>query len=1088
MVQTKDDISKRNGARSRSEVSLYRYTKEKAERKNETDSHSTEISSVPKGTKNSSKSVTDKYSESSKEAEEEGQTLDHEETLFKDEANLEIKENLFKDGNIDLSKATNSDDSTNKEPSIESNGSCLENDELFSSEIPKAFSSSQTENVNEDGNYCTAKEGTAIKEKNGFGKEPGLEGEKDSCISSVEAVNDLRDGPVPVICDSSDLIKDSITDGSHQAPFDEQPSQADSEERACHDLRPRHLSGDGSSLTDTTSKTPETLSEMEPVCCEPVTQKNLERDICWADKAGYQKAALPTSDENICSLLGSCTAVCVPQTKDNVEPESQNLKMTNVRFGLRGVQERNSSEGDEKDDVTVEKEQCHDGSHSLQCEAIKINEAEEAFTKETLLKMEKTNEAFGKNHNRVVPFTELDIYGENIVHPLDVSQQKVNVEDLSKMQTTYLELPTEECSTFKVNSEKTDVSEGKILVNDLGETNQLLVLESESDDRCPTPTMDEKPYEHIPSISNGFSSNLKPVKDEMPFKPKHYTNKSLVNNKRKSHYALHHDLKLRTHRVLQSIDTFLSKSNHTDKSDQLETNAGNTKQVSNIKSEVVSASTSQELHTNSSEHYHTSPSKSKLEKVLGVRLHSKKSDSEKDSKSQKMSVRHSSECLHETKTNVDQDRLKTSQSGLNLEVCSYSDECQGHCMCKDGQIENSPKSETKTSVVTHTTPTSMEKTESVKEISEELNDQTHKSSDHFFESSWLSSVDECKFTSDKAKRTHLDPAHYHLGNDTKFSQSPESSQSMQSLESMNCSSRSVDGSQSHYIHAMHSLVEKIGKTATENEECMDASASFVDYKNTRFKDNSLTLGPEASLICTVFNASHQRCSFLEQVSKRCLQDNLTQASMEQEHLIFYEQVKQLLKRSKKGTVCQDERHDTFTSSCTSPVMVHFSSLNEQDDSPDYLDASSLVGQKIKVDMSNRKDLTDAREKEKSLHPQETGNQVEYAGLPNVTEECARLYEAMMNDACSVKKVPFRSKFFGMDRVNKKTHNHFDYCDQMKREMDESFHSSLNSVVKKSCKTMYRFYILITSDDAFFEKTKVRLLTCHNFSSMQLLTL
>ncbi|KAK5901987.1 hypothetical protein CesoFtcFv8_007291 [Champsocephalus esox] len=41
-------------------------------------------------------------------------------------------------------------------------------------------------------------------------------------------------------------------------------------------------------------------------------------------------------------------------------------------------------------------------------------------------------------------------------------------------------------------------------------------------------------------------------------------------------------------------------------------------------------------------------------------------------------------------------------------------------------------------------------------------------------------------------------------------------------------------------------------------------------------------------------------------------------------------------------------------------------------------------------------------------------------------------------------------------------------------MDESFRSNLNSVVKKSCKTKYRFYILVTSEDDFFEETKVQL--------------
>ncbi|KAG8012769.1 hypothetical protein GBF38_020668 [Nibea albiflora] len=41
-------------------------------------------------------------------------------------------------------------------------------------------------------------------------------------------------------------------------------------------------------------------------------------------------------------------------------------------------------------------------------------------------------------------------------------------------------------------------------------------------------------------------------------------------------------------------------------------------------------------------------------------------------------------------------------------------------------------------------------------------------------------------------------------------------------------------------------------------------------------------------------------------------------------------------------------------------------------------------------------------------------------------------------------------------------------------MDESFRSNLNAIVKKSCKTKYRFYTLVTSDDTFFEETKAQL--------------
>ncbi|KAK9516466.1 hypothetical protein VZT92_024393 [Zoarces viviparus] len=269
---------------------------------------------------------------------------------------------------------------------------------------------------------------------------------------------------------------------------------------------------------------------------------------------------------------------------------------------------------------------------------------------------------------------------------------------------------------------------------------------------------------------------------------------------------------------------------------------------------------------------------------------------------------------------------------------------------------------------------------------------------------------------------------------------------------------------------------------------MDSSKSVTDEEvdsNREADFNDLSLGPQSSLTCTVHNNPQKRSSsFLEQVSQRCIQDDLTEASMEQECLIFSERMKHLMKRTKRGPISQQDTHDKLNLPCTSPLTVHFCSLEEQDDSVDHLtthlDAPLLVGQKIKVDMSERIDLADSTEEEKTLRlqniSQRAGNPMEHAGVSGVTSECARLYKARMKDVCAVKKVPSRSKHFRMDRGYPKTEpgNHFDFCDQMKRELDKSFRSNLNSVVKKSCKTKYRFYILVTSEDAFFEETKAQL--------------
>ncbi|KAM9351611.1 protein TASOR 2-like isoform 1-T1 [Symphorus nematophorus] len=424
---------------------------------------------------------------------------------------------------------------------------------------------------------------------------------------------------------------------------------------------------------------------------------------------------------------------------------------------------------------------------------------------------------------------------------------------------------------------------------------------------------------------------------------------------------------------------------------------------------------------------------------------------------------------------------------------SKSDEIQAERISKDRQIESSVMSnysqnkKTEIPFFTYATLASMileKKAESLRGSSAGRNNYTQEASELSSKNSCSSNVSDSKSNSDKARFALLDPLHQYEGRDiSKFNRIPSSSLPMQSFEYAKISSPLVDGNQSSLTNT---LVGKAGLTANKNTEmdqkdCSGTSTLVVDYREDSIADDNLFLGPQSTLTCTVYNTSQKRPdSFLDQVSQRCLQDDPTQASMEQECLIFSEQMKQLLKRSKREPSHQLDMHDGLNLCGSSPVTVHFSSLEEDEDSVDHFDAPSLVGQKIKVDMSDRKDLAEVKEEGKTLHSQRvsqgTGNPMEHAGVSRVTAECARLYRAMMNDICSVRKVSSRSDHLRMDRVYPKTEpsNHFDFCDQMKKEVDESFRSNLNSVVKKSCKTKYRFYILVTSDDAFFEETKAQL--------------
>ncbi|XP_073328236.1 uncharacterized protein tasor2 [Pagrus major] len=879
----------------------------------------------------------------------------------------------------------------------------------------------------------------------------------------------LSDQQIPMICDGPDSVnKDCITKCDLQVSLDVQPCQAENKGDTCHDLQLRNVCANAIS-----EKAPHPPSEMDPIDNEPVAEANSENNTCLADEAHFQKSELPISDESTSSLVGSSADGSASQTNDSVATGGQNKAMATFSLSLHDHEEQDtkSDEKELKADDATQKDLFHHQFHSPQRDTVTGCEAEEALHKDADLKIDETHKGLEKIDGRIViPFIGIDISGEDVVQSDDShSEGKVQeVQDQNEItinrENTYPEtvLPTEVCSTSQVFSKKEELSAGKKSLFDERETNQLEISESESDERCPTPTMDEEPYQYVScydpssSSSSSFSGseNCKNmtqqhlgrsstfIKDEMPLERKH---KSTVGSDPNRQHGLRPDLELRTLRVLQSIGKFLSQSGHPDKSSQITTT--DMERSLDQKDKLQDTSIGHNYC-----HPHTSFS--------------------------------STELMQAFPPNIDQDRSKTtSQTNLGHEPRSNS---QRPVMA----VKPSKSDEIQTPVVTYIPSASMlfeKKTESLKGNSVGLNDDMQEASEHSSKSSCLSNVWDIKSHSNKAQFNQ-----YQGRDPSKLIKKTSSSLPLHSFESAKTSSKlwtnmvadgtkSVDGNQCFLIN---SLVEKVAQTTNKSTEmdqrdCSDASTSVANYKDDSIMDDSLFLGPQSSITCTVFNTSRKRpVSFLEQLSQRCLQEDLTLASMEQECLIFSEQMKQLLKRSNRGPTHQLDAHNKLNVPCSSPVTVHFSSLEEEEDSLDYLDAPSLVGQKIEVDMSDRTDLA---EEENTLHPQKssqrTGNPMEHAGVSSVTSECARLYKAIMNDVCAVKKVPStRPKHLRMDKGYLKTEpsNHFDFCEQMKRDVDQSFRSSLNSVVKKSCKTKYRFYILVTSDGAFFDETKAHL--------------
>ncbi|CAJ1056339.1 uncharacterized protein tasor2 [Xyrichtys novacula] len=1051
-----------------------------------------------------SKSVMD---DNNQEADSVVHTIQLDETETKDGENLEVKKKPHQGDGQELNPKPlqEGDDTTIKQSGEVGSENLDEKEEQSSSEELTTVSHDEAVSVNEDVNHCTSNESKEMEDEDRLD-------EKDSCVSAVDAKSDVShqplhgrrsDGP-------SSVEKDCIGVYDCQTNSDEHPPHEDKKE-ACHDLHLVDKCVDASEHT-ITGNVPHSPLKLE---------------------AGGEES--------------------VPQTNEGIE-SGNNKVMTSSDVGSDEHEDLHTKqiEGEQTSDNQTLKEPIISQPHSPLSEPLE-SKTEVMETKETELGGDEINEGLEESHNRIIiPFIGVDISREDILLPQDSDSQDT-VEKFAQSQTEKTSISktthpnpvqlTEVSSAVQPSCKKAELFSSKASLLDVPEINQLWASGSESDERCPTPTMDEKPYgsstcsspHSVTSTFTGGKSSKNTTQKCLGRSSKQEPcEKSAVNGDLDSHRSLPPDLEIRTLRVLQSIDKFLSKSSPTDKSSLIKT--ANMKQKpqtlnskskynpncfvqsqcsqdlkdhkTNVKSAAVSAPTPQDPSIESSGNFHILPFKSKIEEVLGVGLQLKQTHPsvhqhyyERTEKSQKTTSRQenchthqsspSTEYLRIINPNNDQVRHTTSQANLSYDLHpssqrpvmavrpSKSDESQADSLSKDRQNENLELSNklTKTLSVSSTLKTMpLEiKMQCFERHSEALNDNTQETSMHLSRSRWSSHVSDSR--SNKAKFAHQDPLYQHEGRDSSKLSKTSAFLPVQSSGS-NSSSQLVEGKQC----LTYSPVEKAGQIARESLEidprnCSEVSTSLVDYKDDDNADDDLYLGPDSSLSCTVYNTSRKRSySFLEQVSRRCIQDDRTEASMEQECLIFSEKMKQLLKRSKMGSVHKMDAHGKSNTSFSSPVLVRFSDLEEREELKDHLDELSIFGQKIKVDMSDRKDLVNTTEK--TLHSEKSsqGTSVEHAGISAVTAEYAELYEAAMDDVCAIRDAPSRPKHLRMDRgyLKAEPSNYFDFCDQMKREMDESFRSTLNSVVKKSCKTKYRFYILETSDNPFFEETKALL--------------
>lgn len=820
---------------------------------------------------------------------------------------------------------------------------------------------------------------------------------------------------LPPKCDGPESLKDDITGGKGRAPLVEEPPQVEDEENALCDLQFREQS-----VNESTERDPGVPSEVEPIDNEPVREEQAENHVCLVDKTQDQKEALLMPAENADSLDGSSAEGSILQRSNSIETGSQNTTNADIYLSSdEGDSEAQIDEGEQDIENTILKEPFYNQPHLPESSAVTTSESEVALIKGTCLESVQGSKE---------GVTKEDPSRKDGVRPSDFPSEGNIEEAQSQTETTSLIntiLPSEGCGASLVYRKKSEQSvRTSPTLPDVGEIDQA--VGSESDQRCPTPTIDEEPYQYGTScglISNSSSSTVISGETCKTMTQQSYSNSSMLKNdarplerthKSTTNSGRHPDPDPGSQR-----DEFLLELSDTNKSSQMET-------ADMINSPDQTDRLQETSVGQDSFHPHGSIPPTECPQAFKLDI-------------EKKGIKTTS------KTNLSPELHLFSQQPTMAIKPSKSEESQANFAAKDGQIQISVLSD-----FVKNEQTSASKTGSLEGNSAGKNDK-QEDSEISHESSWLSNA---KSDSDKAALASLDSL-CNQGRDI----SPSSK---------------FDGAQC--------LDTNTGQTKESQEmdpKCIsDASTSAPDYEDDDVVDVGCFLG-DRRITCTIFNTSQKKSeSFLEQLSKRCLQEDLTQASLAQECLIFSEKMKQLLKRSKRGPLHQQEAHDRSHLSRSSPVMVHFSSLEEQDDAVEHFDVPSLVGHKIKVDMSEKEVLADTAEGKNARPPQKLSeghsNTRERAGVSGVTADCARLYTTMMDDVCALRKVPSRKKHLKMDKSHIKTEQaeRFPLCKQVKRKLDAD---DVNSVVKKTnknFKTKFRFYLLVTSDDELFEETKV----------------
>ncbi|XP_051758450.1 uncharacterized protein LOC127517196 isoform X3 [Ctenopharyngodon idella] len=266
--------------------------------------------------------------------------------------------------------------------------------------------------------------------------------------------------------------------------------------------------------------------------------------------------------------------------------------------------------------------------------------------------------------------------------------------------------------------------------------------------------------------------------------------------------------------------------------------------------------------------------------------------------------------------------------------------------------------------------------------------------------------------------------------------------------------------------------------ASERDDKFDIPPSSIVTILDR-KGNRVTFSNSPNMKPSLIGLENSLNDWQEQQSKA----DVTRSAVDLEYLIFSKKMNQVLKENKK---VRAQSSSSTTSHCwsnpnqaTCPMTIQFSNLSEVENSAELSKAQpSLTDFKIKVDMSDKREMMEPVRNRKP-HLQrffcEKGNEVEFAGISEITKQCAVAYKSMMNDVCSRKTLPRPIEASGKGIKRKYNREsvgqHPGFCGRIKKDTFDNPHDNLKVFVRQASKTKYRFFILVTSTDTFFEETK-----------------